>query len=331
VLGRGCEPSHAAEGLRARGAGPYEPGPKEGIALLAGAPAAAGLALARHRAARILARQLSLSAAAAIAAVQAPLDPYDAALEHLDDDPLLAGVLRELRARLAQAPSPHGSRQAPVSFRVVPQVLAHVEREVGRLEADVRHALRTTTDSPAFVGGRFVSNGGFHAVQLAADLDTVAAALIRAAELAGQRVHRLLDRRFTGLPDQLTPSPGPHAGLVAVHKRVSGAVHALGRLAAPASTGQADTALGQEDAGTFVFEAAAKLRQVEACVREVLACELLTARQAWALRGAAPPAFAVPLAELISPVDADRPLGPDLTVLVERLERDDLFDLGGDG
>lgn len=321
-------PCDAADALRARGVDPYVPGPKEGIALLAGAPCATALALARHRAARVLARQLRAGAAAAISALGAPLDPYDAAVEQLDDDPLLAAVLRDLRGQLGQAPSAHGSHQAPVSFRVVPQVLAHVEREIGRLQEDVGHALRTTTDSPAFVGDRFVSNGGFHAVQLAADLDTVGAALIRAAELAGQRVHRLLDRRFTGLPDQLTPDPGPQAGLVVVHKRVAGAVHELRGLAAPASTGQADTALGQEDAGTFVFLAAAKLRRIESVVREVLACELLTARQAWALRGVAPPGFAVALAAAVAPVDVDRPLGPDLTALVDLLERDELFSPG---
>lgn len=48
----------AAEALRARGAAPYEPGPKEGIALLAGAPGATALALARHRSAAALAGRL---------------------------------------------------------------------------------------------------------------------------------------------------------------------------------------------------------------------------------------------------------------------------------
>jgi histidine ammonia-lyase len=147
-------------------------------------------------------------------------------------------------------------------------------------------------------------------------MDAVAAALVRAAELAGQRAHRLLDSRVTGLPDQLTPAPGPRCGLVVVHKRAAGVLGELRRLAAPASVGLADTSLGQEDAMTFAFEAAEKLRRVEELTHEVLAVELLFARQAWALRGAAPAPGLDPLASrlcaAVAPVDDDRPLGPDL-------------------
>lgn len=90
----------------------------------------------------------------------------------------------------------------------------------------------------------------------------------------------MLDGRFSGLPDQLTRRPGPQAGLVVVHKRVVGTIHELQRLAMPFSVGLVDTSLSQEDAMTFAFEAAQKLRRIEAPVREVMACELLTAHQA---------------------------------------------------
>jgi histidine ammonia-lyase len=146
--------------------------------------------------------------------------------------------------------------QAPVSFRVTLQVLVHLERTVGRLDEDVRRALAAVTDSPAVVGGRTVAGGGFHALGLAAGMDAVAVALVQAAELAGQRLHRLLDGRFSGLPDQFTSQPGPRSGLVVVHKRAVGALNEARRLAAPASVGLADTSLGQEDAATFAPEAA---------------------------------------------------------------------------
>ena len=156
-------------------------------------------------------------------------------------------------------------------------------------------------------------------------------ALAQAAELAGQRLHRLLDGRFSGLPDQLSPDPGPVTGLVVVHKRAVGALHEARRLAAPASVGQADTSLGQEDAASFAPEAAEQLRRVEQLTREVVACELLAARQAWWLRagpGTGPAPGLRPLAacleELVAPVDRDRPLGPDLERLIEALERDEL-------
>jgi histidine ammonia-lyase len=242
-------------------------------------------------------------------------------------------VLARLRALLEGPAGGRARRQAPVSFRVAPQVLAHLERTLGRLEEDVRRALVAVTDSPALVDGRAVATGGFHAVGLAAGMDATAVALAQAAELAGQRLHRLLDGRASGLPDQLTPDPGPRTGLVALHKRAVAAAGELRRLAAPASVGLADTSLGQEDAASFAPEAAEQLRRVEELVREVVACELLAARQARWLRriseaGPDPAPGLAPLAacldNLIAPVDRDRPLGPDLDRLIGALEREEL-------
>lgn len=328
----------AEAALAERGALPYRLKAKEGIALLAGSPLATALALARLRSAERLAAQLLASAAAAIDALAAPLDPYDEAVGRLAGDPLLEGVLAELRGAVGDRPAegteagPAGRRalgpQAPVSFRVAPQVLAQLRRTLGRLDEDVRRALVAVTDSPAVVGGRVVAGGGFHAVGLAAGMDAAAVALVQAAELAGQRLHRLLDSRFSGLPDQLSPDPGPVTGLVVVHKRAVGALHEARRLAVPASAGQADTSLGQEDAASFAPEAAEQLRRVEQLTREVVACELLAARQAWWLRRTSPAGGLGPLAaclqELVAPVERDRSLGPDLARLVEVLERDEL-------
>lgn len=160
-------------------------------------------------------------------------------------------------------------------------------------------------------------------MDLASGFDSLSAAFVRAAELSGQRIHRLLDRRFSGLPDQLTSNPGYSCGLIVVQKRVVGVLNRLRRLAIPASIGLVDTSLGQEDAMTFGFEAAENLRRVEDLVRDVISCELLVARQAWALRGAGIPAGLLDtfeqLADVVEPVEQDRPLGPDLSRIVALL------------
>jgi histidine ammonia-lyase len=329
VLGPDGWLQDARAALAARGTAPYRLRAKEGIALLAGAPMAAAIALARLRAGERLAGQLLAAAAAAVDALRAPLDPYDAAVGELAGDPVLDAVLARLRRALeGGALVDRRGGQAPVSFRVAPQVLAQLVRTLGRLDEDVRRALAAVTDSPAVVGGRVVAGGGFHDLGLAAGMDTLAVALVQASELAGQRLHRLLDGRFSGLPDQLTPLPGPRTGLAVVHKRAVGALNEARRLAAPASVGLADTSLGQEDATTFAPEAAEKLRRVEELAREVVACELLAARQAWWLRRAEPAAglrgLGARLAELVAPVDQDRPLGQDVAAVIVALERDEL-------
>jgi histidine ammonia-lyase len=314
----------AAAALAERQASPIELAAKEGIALLAGAPGALALAVVHRRVARRLADQLLTAAACAIEAIRAPLTPYDPRVARLANDAEMRQVVERLGALLAGAAGDRRGIQAPVSFRVIPQVHAHLERTIARLEEDVNRTLSASDDSPAFVDGEFVSTGNFHAIGLAAAMDATVLALVHAAELAGQHIHRLLDGRFSGLPDQLTSRPGPQAGLIVVHKRVVGIVHELRRLATPASVGLAETSLGQEDAMTFGFEAGDDLRRVEGLVRELVACELLTVRQAWALRAQPMAAGLRPAAEAIeqavAPVDTDRPLGGDIDRLVALLD-----------
>jgi len=329
VLGPDGTTEDAAAALAARGAAPYALRPKEGIALIAGSPGTTALAIARRRACARLAGFLLQGAACSLDAAGVRLDAVSPAVGRLGADPLLSAILGRLEELLAGASTDRPPAQGPTSFRVVPQVQAHLERTIARLGEDVGRGLAACDDSPALVDGHFVSTGAFHEIELAAAMDGLAAALARAAETALQRVHRMLDGRVTGLPDQLTPAPGPRCGLVVLHKRGVGAVAELRRRAAPASVGVMDTSLGQEDVQSFGFAAAENLRRAEELTREVLAIELIAARQAWWLRGR-PPAdglreIAGRLAERVPPVDVDRPLGDD----VRRVA--DLIDRGGGG
>jgi histidine ammonia-lyase len=214
-----------------------------------------------------------------------------------------------------------------VSFRVAGPVLATLVRARDALGGAVQRALAGVTDSPAFLDGHFVGTGGFHGIDLAAACDHLTAVLAHAAEVSAARTHRLLDPRVTGLSAQLAPRPGPDAGLVTVHKRAAGEVHALRRLAVPSALGTIETSGGQEDVQSFAWGAAQALRAGLRHARLVAACELLTAWQAAALRGWAGEAGAGEtgaggarelvrrVSALVAPIDADRPLGPDIEQL----------------
>ncbi len=309
----------AAGALRASGLGDFSLGPKEGIALLAGVPGATALGLRRLAEARALESAMETAAALSIAAADASRDPYAAACARGDD--ILAGVLGRLRAAVGDNPEPR-ALQAPVSFRVAGPVLTQVLRAGDALASALGRALTGVTDSPAFLDGRFVGTAGFHGIDLAAHCDLLTAALAHAAEVSAARLHRLLDPRVTGLPAQLAPRPGPDTGLVTVHKRAAGEIHALRRLAAATPVGLIETSGGQEDVQSFAWEAAATLRGALRHTQAVTACELLTAYQACALAertelsGRPVPAGCRGaldrLAEIISPIDADRPFGEDI-------------------
>ena len=206
--------------------------------------------------------------------------------------------------------------QAPVSFRVAGPVLTQVLRAGDGLTAAIGRALAGVTDSPAFLDGRFVGTAGFHGIDLAAHCDQLTAALAHAAEVSAARLHRLLDPRVTGLPAQLARTPGPDTGLVTVHKRAAGEVHAMRRLATATAVGLIETSGGQEDVQSFAWAAAETLRAALRHARSVTACELLAASHAVALAGGpAPPGCRGVLgwlAGLVEPITADRPFGADI-------------------
>ncbi len=302
-------------------------GAKEGVALLQGVPVATALAVLRASEARVLLRQWTMVAAAEVALVGAGHDPYR--VETARGDDVLAVVLHELRELVGEEPAAPVHLQAPTSFRVVGPTLAHLARSLATLEGAVDRALTGVTDSPAWLddgtGGRFVGTSGFHGLELSAACDGVRGALIHAAEVGTARLHRLLDPAFTGMPAQLSSDPGPQAGLVAVHKRAVGAVHAQTPVAFTA-VGTHETSHGQEDVQAYAQEAAERLRAAVVAAREVVACELLAVHQAHALApgrpaGAAELADALARAgEVVPDTTEDRVWGEDIEALAGLLE-----------
>jgi histidine ammonia-lyase len=297
-----------------------DPGPKEGIALLAGIPGATGRAALHASRARRLADHLTAVGAGAIAVIGANRDPYHPAAGRADD--VLAAELARLRELAGPEPEPR-SLQAPVSFRVAGPVVAHVRRALQELDAAVQRAFEGVTDSPAYLDGEFVGTAGFHGLDLAAYCDHLTAALAHAAEVSAARLHRLLDPAVTGLPAQLAREPGPQAGLVAVHKRAVATIHQLRRLTLPTAISTAETSNGQEDVQTYSWEAVGNLAEAIRHTRETTACELLAVRQAFTLSTRPIPPGLQDLMRavdaVVPPIDGDRPFGQDLTNLLEKV------------
>jgi histidine ammonia-lyase len=313
VTGPGSGTRPAADALREAGLAEFALGPREGHALLAGIPGATALGIMRLADAGALAARMGAAAALSIVAASASRDPYRE--ECARGDRLLGEVLGRLRQAIGEPAGPT-ALQAPVSFRVAGPVLAHLLRAAGALTGAVDRALTGVTDSPAFLGGTFVGTAGFHGLDLAAHCDQLTAALAHAAEVSAARVHRLLDTRVTGLAPQLAAHPGPDTGLVTVHKRAAGEVHALRRLAVPSTVGLIETSGGQEDVQSFGWEAAESLRQAIRHGHAVTSCELLTAYRAITLAPHPVPPGSRPLmdslTQVIGPIEADRPFGEDI-------------------
>ena len=106
------------------------------------------------------------------------------------------------------------------------------------------------------------STGGFHAHAITLALEAMAIALVHVLNLAEKRLHRLLDSRFSGLPEQLAREPGRHSGLVILHKQVIGLAAEAATLASPASIRAVDASTGQEDFQAHTILVARRLEQI---------------------------------------------------------------------
>ncbi len=315
------KPIPAVDALAARGVPPYEPGLKEGLALVNGAPFAAALTAPLLWHAGALLEHATLSAALAVAVAAGSARPFSPRIGRLKGDP---GQLR-VHERLAELLGPEALAdrpQAPVSHRVAPQVHGAVAAVLEEAERQLEREVRAVTDSPLFLPAAdgepegFYPSGNFHSQAVAFALDALAIAYAQLANLAEKRLHRLLDARFSGLPEQLAVAPGMHTGVSVLHKAVAALCAENRLLAAPASVTALDTSAGQEDFQAFVPLAAEKLGRLLDNVELVLAYELAALAQASRLRGRALPAplerVASALREVVPYVVEDRPLAPDV-------------------
>lgn len=311
----------AAEALANRGAEPYEPGLKEGLALVNGAPFAPAVAFDALERARPLLEHATLAAALAAALVGASSRPFSPRIGRLKGDNgqlLVHERLLELLAGGDWDDRP----QTPVSYRVAPQVHGAVLDVLEAVESQLEREVKAVTDSPLYLLADegepegFYPTGNFHSQAIAFGLDALAIAFAQLANLAEKRLHRLLDTRFSGMPEQLAREPGTQTGASVLHKAVVALCAENRLLAAPASVNAADTSAGQEDFQAFAFLAAEKLRRLLDNVELVLAYELVALKQAQSLREERlPPPLARAcelLGSAVSPLVEDRPLAPDV-------------------
>jgi histidine ammonia-lyase len=313
---------------------PYSLGAKEGIALINGAPLAPALGVPLLLRAQALLSHATLCGAVSIAVTGASARPYVVRVGELKGDPGQLEIHRELVDLLAPSGGQLAdARQAPVSLRVIPQVHGAASDVLDQLRAQLDRELRAVTDSPVFLDGAadgsgaavepagLYPTGNFHAQALTLWLDSAAIALTQVLNLLEKRMHRLLDARFSGLPDQLTPDPGRRSGLVTLHKQVIGLVAQARGLAAPASVHSLDASSGQEDIQAHTLLAAQQVDGVLDALELALAYELVALRQARYLSGAPLPArleqAVSRVASVMAPVVEDRSLAPDVSLVRE--------------
>lgn len=311
---------------RNHGVTPYEPQPKEGLSLINGTALAPAYAYSLWQGLDRTLTQADLIAATSIEGLAAPLEAYDPLVGQLRHEPGLEAATARLRDLLRDSGIPRQAKQAPVSFRVTPQLHAASRHALDNLAAAIAAEMVSIGDNPVFVideteaeSGRLLHCGNFHAAALTNAVDAAATAQMQIGLVSERRLHRLLDARISGLTPQLAKRPGLDAGLVTLHKAALGLTAELRSLAASPSLMHGESSFGQEDVMTMIFPALDRLARIDRINRRILAYELYAALVAVDAREAQP-SFAIGelltrVRNVIPPYDGDRSYGPE----VERL------------
>ena len=298
---------------------------KESLALVNGSPCASALiadaVIAMERRLPLIERVFALSAEA----ILAPLTHFAPEFEALWDDPHETAALRSLRALLEGGNAERRPYQAPVSYRILPRVLAQFRRSLAQAREIAERSLKAVTDNPVYLppdakhpSGRVYSTGGYHNAGAYPALDGLAAAAADLCIIADKHTSKLLDGHYSLLPDQLRVGEGYIGclGMVQVGYAEE-AKRAAQRTFLPGSEGGG---FGQNDTAPPTFIAWRGQEQAAYCLEAALAALAVVAAQALHVtKRAAPPALRELLAEVqlqVPPVEESRPIALDMERLV---------------
>jgi histidine ammonia-lyase len=331
VLGKNSEPIPASEALSTRGVEPYEPEPKEGLALITGITALPAYAIYAYKRVESLHRLATLVAAVSLEAAAAPKDAVDGAVG-LDTGTGVSEVIEQLNIILQGSQVKPDKLQSSISMRIIPQVHGAHRDALRQVKSQIEQAMKSFSGNPMLVEdpitheARFLSVGSFHNQALVNQIEHLAIATSHVICLSERRLHRLMDERQTGLNPQLAPRPGLDAGLVVAHKACIDLVARVRLAAQPISLLTSETSGGQEDYMSMALPVIQRLLEiVEHGIAifgyEALAgCVALDQRNARYGQGVSQ--FHRLVREHIAPLACDRSPGQDLEVMISLIQRE---------
>ena len=269
------------EALRRAGIAPLVLGGKDGLALISANGVSVGqAALVVARAARV-AEAADVAAALSMEATGANTSVLDPAVGRAKPIPGQVAAADHLRVLLAGSPllGPGGARsvQDALSFRVVPQVHGALREYVTSARSAVTAELNAAADNPlvSVPGQALISNGNFHPMVLAIACDALRIALAQVGQLSERRMSHLWDAFFRQLTSGLPPTV---AYGLQLRYPAAALFPELKQLAAPATLDTPPLDLGVEDHGTGAPLSVRKTDAALSLLEDLLAIELLLAR-----------------------------------------------------
>ncbi|HEX6576426.1 MAG TPA: histidine ammonia-lyase [Gemmatimonadaceae bacterium] len=318
----------AAEVLEEKKLEPISLEPKEGITLINGTQAHTAIAALAVHDAFTLWHAAHVAGAMSLEALMGTPVAFDARIHDArgqSGQSKSAALLRDLleESEIRESHRYGDPRvQDPYCLRCMPQVHGPVRDALEWIAGVVTRELNAATDNPlVFANGETLSGGNFHGQAVGLALDMLAIVMTNLATIAERRIDRLVHPDFNqGLPPFLVKDAGVNSGFMMAQVTAAALASECKVLSHPATVDTIPTDGNREDVVPMSMGAAWKARRVIDNVRNILAIELMCAAQGLDYRlplkpGRGALAGHSRVRELVSPLDADRVLTPDIEIL----------------
>lgn len=312
--------------LRKAGIAPLRLAAKEGLALLNGTQATAGVgALALARALRVV-ELFDLAGAMSLEALRGTPAPFDERIHSARPHAGQIATARHLLWLLQDSEIRESHRhndprvQDAYCLRCMPQVHGAARGALDHVRAIIEIESGSATDNPLIFAdsAEIISGGNFHGASLALALDYAAIAMTDLMSISERRIDRLINPDINeGLPAFLSPHAGVSSGMMIAHVAAAALLNEAKVLAHPASVDSVPTSGGKEDHVSMGMTAALKLRQIVQNAEHALAIELIAAAQGLEYRLPLKSArevgrAAAAVRTVVAPLTEDRPLSADI-------------------
>jgi histidine ammonia-lyase len=281
-----------AEALQAANIEPIVLGAKEALGLIS----ANGVTVGRGSLVLVdtadLVESMLIAAALSFEAFAANLSiihPAAAAARPHSGQATASARLRELLEDSEQwLPGAARNLQDPLSIRCVPQTHGALYDALSVTRGIMEIELNSAADNPLVLvdEGEIVSVGNFDVTSLAMAFDYVRLGIAHAAQVANERVQKLLWSHFSGLPTGLAHEDGLTGGLRPLGRAFAAAASEARFLANPVSLDyRGQLAEGVEDHASMAPLAVNVTSALVSLAHRMVALELIVAAQAVDLRG----------------------------------------------
>lgn len=323
----------AAKALAKAGLKPIKLHAKEGIALINGTQAIAGVGAYVMLKLENLLRAADIAGALSVEGDRASRRPFDPRIQKLRPHPGQIATAYNIRKLIANskiiASHTRCKRvQDPYSFRCIPQVHGAVKDAVSYARSVILRELGSCTDNPIIFADddEIISGGNFHGEPLGIALDTVGIAAAELASISERRVAILTTPLSREIPAKfLVRDPGLNSGLMIAHVVMSSLVSENKVYAHPSTVDSIPTSGGQEDHVSMATFAAIKALKIVENVEKVIAIEIFAACQAIDLQidhgrpGDGTSAVYDLVRKYVKHIEADREYRHDITACIDLL------------